>query len=778
VPRKRAWSRRRFRLPLPSVAKDVLFAAAAFAVAVWYGADWFGEGLPALDFPGNLALLDALTSQPITKSFSQWSDKWFCGAPTAPLVSNLPAFASYAPLVGQMDTLSALKAGGVFFFGLAAVGTYVLLRMLTRKRWAAALGALVFALHPIGIAMSVSTGHTNFPPLYAAMPFVFAAALAYARRPSLGKLLWFSGITAVMLWIDSERALFITAFAFAFYLIMAALSLSRKNSKVTRGVVAFCLTKRSIAAGLCIAWAVAGVGLPIFLASRHLALFAEEEKANMISFFSLNNPLFLVDRAGSILKDTSGVLPDEFTANSARFYLGVVPLAASCASVVLARKAHLRRLAWFALAALLLSIWVAAGNMSLYEGAGVSFGKLLRESPESLLKNGTFLVQMAVLFVSMATLVVLVRRRRRRDGADRGLLLLVIPVLATAFLIWTPFVWLRRAVFFIGYMRSPTWFLSCLPAFVLACGTAVFLATLLGRIRNAVVRSLVVATLFAAVVWDFYPYRREFSYYYRPEVVSEAAQVSSFLANEPADGRVMSACCYSPFGDMIIGRSGRDNGWGWLNWMSPAAINNNLMGEVLTDMDRNQEKAATLAGFASVRYLVSYSPEDKFESRTALFRKVAAVGKFVIYENAAWRPFIQAYACQAQGWAPKDAAAPELLHGMDARQLKRDPGNIALNATFKEPALIVASESYFPGWSCQVDGASAPVVLFGGALLCARVPAGQHTVSFHYRAPWVYYASYATSGAFVLFAAAVAIVSIARRLRPDAPRCAEAWKRK
>jgi len=745
---------------------------------VWYGADWFGEGLPALDFPGNLALLDALTGQPLSKSLSQWSDKWFCGAPTAPLVSNLPAFASYAPLVSQMDTLSALKVGGILFFGLAAIGTFVLLRMITRKRWAAALGAIVFALHPIGISMSVSTGHTNFPPLYAAMPFAFAAALAYARKPSLGNLVWFSGIAAVMLWIDSERALFITGFAFAFYLTMAALALSKKNGAMTLRTKAFYLARRSLTAGIFIAWAVAGVGLPIFLVSKHLALFPEEEKANMISFFSLNNPLFLIDRAGGILKNAVDVLPAEFTANTARFYLGVVPLAASCAGVALARKAHLRRLAWFSLATLLLCIWVGAGSMSLYQSASISLGTLLRNSPELLLKNQAFLVQGTVLIVSMVALAVVVRRTKGRAQVDRGVLLIIVPALVMAFLWWTPFVWLRRIVFFIGYMRSPTWFLSCLPAFVLACGMAAFSATLLDRMRSVALRSLVVAALFAAVLWDFYPYRREFSYYYRPEVVSEAAQVSSFLANEPADGRVMSACCYSPFGDMIIGRSGRDNGWGWLNWMSPAAINNDLMGEVLTDIDRNQERAATLAGFASVRYLISYSPEDKFESRTALFRKVAAVGKFIIYENAAWRPFIQAYAWQAQGWEPKDVAVPELLHGVDVGQLKRDPGSIAVNVTLRDPALIVASESYFPGWSCQVDGVPAPITPFGGALLCARVSVGQHRVSFHYKAPWAYYASYAASGAFVLFAAAVAIVSIARRLRLDAPSCAETGKRR
>ena len=47
--------------------------------------------------------------------------------------------------------------------------------------------------------------------------------------------------------------------------------------------------------------------------------------------------------------------------------------------------------------------------------------------------------------------------------------------------------------------------------------------------------------------------------------------------------------------------------------------------------------------------------------------------------------------------------------------------------------LLVVGEAHYPGWTAQVNGASAPILHAYGALRAVPVPAGQSTVSFRFR---------------------------------------------
>ena len=66
---------------------------------------------------------------------------------------------------------------------------------------------------------------------------------------------------------------------------------------------------------------------------------------------------------------------------------------------------------------------------------------------------------------------------------------------------------------------------------------------------------------------------------------------------------------------------------------------------------------------------------------------------------------------------------------------KRSDNAIALKVTATRPAMLVVSESWFPGWSALIDGKPAKVLRVDTVALGVSVPAGHHQVSLSYRAP-------------------------------------------
>ena len=46
---------------------------------------------------------------------------------------------------------------------------------------------------------------------------------------------------------------------------------------------------------------------------------------------------------------------------------------------------------------------------------------------------------------------------------------------------------------------------------------------------------------------------------------------------------------------------------------------------------------------------------------------------------------------------------------------------------------LALHEQFFPGWTATIDGKGAAVEAWAGAFQAVAVPAGEHTVEFHYR---------------------------------------------
>ncbi|MDQ4134187.1 MAG: YfhO family protein [Actinomycetota bacterium] len=63
------------------------------------------------------------------------------------------------------------------------------------------------------------------------------------------------------------------------------------------------------------------------------------------------------------------------------------------------------------------------------------------------------------------------------------------------------------------------------------------------------------------------------------------------------------------------------------------------------------------------------------------------------------------------------------------------PGRWTIETSGPQPALVVVSEAYFPGWRAEVDGRRLPVALADGAFVGIPVDAGDHRITLVYQAP-------------------------------------------
>ena len=92
----------------------------------------------------------------------------------------------------------------------------------------------------------------------------------------------------------------------------------------------------------------------------------------------------------------------------------------------------------------------------------------------------------------------------------------------------------------------------------------------------------------------------------------------------------------------------------------------------------------------------------------------------------------------------------------DSADFKEDHGSrVSLSVRLSCPAMIVVSDTYFPGWRAYVDGAPARIYQVNGAMRGILSPAGIHSVTMRYR-PIAVYAGAALTFLGILGAALLA----------------------
>jgi hypothetical protein len=82
--------------------------------------------------------------------------------------------------------------------------------------------------------------------------------------------------------------------------------------------------------------------------------------------------------------------------------------------------------------------------------------------------------------------------------------------------------------------------------------------------------------------------------------------------------------------------------------------------------------------------------------------------------------------------APGERLETSPSQSATVRVVSYAPSAIRLQTVASAPAFLVATESYFPGWEANIDGASARLYPTDAAFRGVRVPAGTHTVDFRF----------------------------------------------
>lgn len=77
---------------------------------------------------------------------------------------------------------------------------------------------------------------------------------------------------------------------------------------------------------------------------------------------------------------------------------------------------------------------------------------------------------------------------------------------------------------------------------------------------------------------------------------------------------------------------------------------------------------------------------------------------------------------------------PACTNPLDDVQLKEDQGSrVGMGVNLSCAAMVVLSDTYYPGWRAYIDGAPAPIYSMNGAMRGVLVPAGAHSVTMRYR---------------------------------------------
>ncbi len=66
-----------------------------------------------------------------------------------------------------------------------------------------------------------------------------------------------------------------------------------------------------------------------------------------------------------------------------------------------------------------------------------------------------------------------------------------------------------------------------------------------------------------------------------------------------------------------------------------------------------------------------------------------------------------------------------------------EPQRMVISTSASQPALLVQTDSFYPGWQATLDGEAVPLLRADLLFRGVAVPAGEHTVELRYRPPLI-----------------------------------------
>ncbi|HVF99563.1 MAG TPA: YfhO family protein [Chloroflexia bacterium] len=204
------------------------------------------------------------------------------------------------------------------------------------------------------------------------------------------------------------------------------------------------------------------------------------------------------------------------------------------------------------------------------------------------------------------------------------------------------------------------------------------------------------------------------------------------------------------------------------------------------DVQRKQDLELTATdqrqlNIAGVRYVATVR-KPRVDGSARPYAFILQDGKVALYENL--EAFPRAYVVFGSSVVPgtEEAIAALRSPGLDPNRtvilnagdaidapaaldrsstpvtwLADEPERVELRATLPQPGWLVLSDNFAPGWEAEVDGRPATLLRGNVAFRAVAVPAGTHTVAFHYR-PRIFYIAAALSAVSTLAVLAIGAI--------------------
>jgi len=642
---------------------------------LFFAKDWFKEGIPISDFGSHVAWTWYLRKSLLeTHRLVSWSPYWFNGGPFLVLT---PTFLSYFVFLVpslSLDLTLAIKLTVVVSHILSGWTMYFLSQRLVADHDASLLASIAYALHPAHIAISAFYCHLEYSLFYCVIPLFYLAYLEMLERHQR-KHVFLAGLFLGIMSLLSIQYTIVTGLglAFLFLITLTRQALGCRQGKLSARPRAEPV--EALKAMVAVSWPTVrgsliiiliGLGLaalwlvPLFMAWDLQSPISPSYAETFIPYMSLDNPLMLLDRWGSLLSDNvspSMIYPSGLPTWTAGPYLGMFYLGLSLLALLAVglptrscertrpfdklpsttlgtgRTRHVLPL----LAILLAGLWLSMGPYSLYEVLFQPNNRLRETLPKLALslETGT------IAALGGLTVLGLAIRLRQASWRKVGRVLLALLGLSPALLFLKPFILLRGIIPLVASMRFPLHFFF-LTVFALCplIGFAVW--ALKRRLSSRPFRCLY-ALAAVIVLLDFYPYHHTFAWQHD---LGEIRQLYEQLGQEEEEYRIMSldpdmlalGIIYSKKPASFVGPT----------WASPRLTQTFYVKSFepvfLKEASRN---ATTLFGVANLKYLVidrfTRGSLEEYLHQAEGLEPVVETPRFSAFINTAWRPYVQVY---------------------------------------------------------------------------------------------------------------------------------------
>lgn len=687
------------------------------------GWPWLSEGVPEGDLAGAAANLTRWRQAFADGTWAAaWDDGVFCGYPRALSMLGAGAEAAYAPFLLAGDAIQALKWGTLVYLALAGVSAFVLARRLLGHDGLAILAALAYALHPIHLGSAVGSSHPNFPPFYALEPLVVLWGWRLTAAPSARRAAGLALLAALTAWVDMERTAILFVLVGFVWLGLAGWRIATGQGRTLLRPAAMLGLSAVLGAGL-----LAALLAPALAERPGCAMFSEQVRQSSVSLFSIRNPLYYLDRAGSVLGEAWRALPAEHAHDAGRFYLGWTLLTLTLVAMMFWPRERMRR------GVLACGVVGAALALASAQGPFVGYQSLQRVADLVWLQNdvrGAGGLGMVLLLgggawaLGVSAGIIVWRSRRNATPLAGPLGLLTAgPILVLSA---CPFAWAIGQVEPFSQMRNPGWFATVGPSLGLSLAAAAGLGEVLRRMPCRGFRVGVTLAALALVGADYWAYRPSFTNLSEASTQAEFARAVEAIRNCPRPGRALCRESYNPQADAIIAFAGRPAAHYWLNWMSPAPLGEFFMQDVfpLLRSGKSVDEGLAQAGWANVRLLLCDLTEGPAAPTSKWLRPLFVGQRYAVYENALCYPY-------ASLLAP-DGSDTGLAQ--TAKVIERQSGRIHVEVEAESRAILVLSESWMPRWRVWVDGRPTAAQAARRAFLGVPLESGRHVVELRYEA--------------------------------------------